>query len=437
MAMAIKSLKVFFLGTLLRKNVLANYIGLISSIIGSLISLPFYLSILGLSQYGLIAVILLIQILLNSLDFGLWQSMIREISIALKLPDGRLKTSSLVFNVEKLYWVLALVITFIVIVISTYISTHWLNLLNTPIEIAKLSVCGAALIFLFQFPGIFYRSVLIAAEEQIYLNKILTVTNIFRHIVGVILVFLYPSIVTYIIWQILIVLCETFIRRAKVYSIFGNIDYVRYWDFNKIINFFRLTSGLSFALWAGTFFTQIDKIIMSKIVSINEFAYYSIATTISLGVLQLIQPIIMSAQPTAFALKDDPFLLHQLYKKLFLYITLIFSLIILGFFLLGRSLLELWLGNANLTNHVFDYCSLLLIGSAFNALYSIGYMDWIVHKKTKNLLALNLASLAIVIVFLPVVINTFSSKNAPLVWIIINFLCFSCTLGWLKKVTRS
>jgi hypothetical protein len=116
---------------------------------------------------------------------------------------------------------------------------------------------------------------------------------------------------------------------------------------------------------------------------------------------------------------------------------LIFSLIILGFFLLGRSLLELWLGNANLTNHVFDYCSLLLIGSAFNALYNIGYMDWIVHKKTKNLLALNLASLAIVIVFLPVVINTFSSKNAPLVWIIINLLCFSCTLGWLKKDTRS
>jgi hypothetical protein len=108
MAMAIKSLKVFFLGTMLRKNVLANYIGLISSIIGSLISLPFYLSILGLSQYGLIAVILLIQILLNSLDFGLWQSMIREISIALKLPDGRLKTSSLVFNVEKLYWVFAI-----------------------------------------------------------------------------------------------------------------------------------------------------------------------------------------------------------------------------------------------------------------------------------------------------------------------------------------
>ena len=437
MAMAIESLKSFFLSTLLRRNVIANYIGSVTSMFGALISLPFYLFFLGPSQYGLIGFILLIQASLNLLDFGLGQVIIREISLYVKFPDGSQKLSRLIFNIERFYWGLGLILAIIVSAMSTFISTHWLNLGLLPIELGKFSIIGAGLIFFFQFPGIFYRSFLIATESQIELNNILFVSNIFRHIGGVFLVYLYPSIITYLFWQAFVGLCETLVRKAKTWSYLKSPNRQELWEFKYLIHFFKLTSGLSFTLWIGTIFLQLDKVIISKMAPVDEFAYYNIASAISIGVLQLIQPLIFAVQPKAVSLKDNPVLLRQLFIKLALSITLVISIIMLVYYLVGESLIGLWLRHAEATKYVYEYCSLLLIGSAFNALLSVGYLNWIIRKKIKNLLILNLSSLACTIIFLPKIINTYGLKSAPLVWVIINLVSFSFSLGWLKKSARS
>lgn len=436
MAMASKSLGTLILGSLLRKNVVANYIGSVISILGPLLSLPFYLAFLGPNQYGLIGFVLLIQASLNLLDAGLGQALVREVSLSLPLPDGRRLASRLIFNVERLYWGFALVVALIVSVMSTYISTHWLKLGVLPIGLGILSVIGAALIFLFQFPGALYRSFLIGSQAQVPLNKILIVANIFRHVGGIILVYLYPYVATYLAWQALVALCETLVRRAKVWAMLESQNRRDWWDLKEFGHFFRLIRGLSIAIWVGAFFVQLDKVILSKMVSIEEFGYYTIASSVSLGVLQLIYPLLQAVQPKVIALKDDPVLVRQLYIKLFLLILSIFSALILGFILLGQPLINLWLRHAEAAHKVYEYCSLLLIGTAFNGLYNVGYMDWIVRRMARNILALNLLSLMLMMILLPITIHAYGIKGATVGWVVINFIGFSCSLGWLKRRTR-
>lgn len=436
MAMASKSLNTLILGSLLRKNVVANYFGSAASILGPLISLPFYLAFLGPSQYGLIGFVLLIQASLNLLDAGLGQALVREVSVSLTLPDGRQQASRLIFNVERLYWGFALVVALIVSVMSTFISTHWLKLGALPIGLGVLSVCGAALIFLFQFPGALYRSFLIGSQAQVPLNKILIVANIFRHVGGVVLVYLYPSVFTYLAWQALIALSETLTRRAKVWTSLGSPNHQDWWNLADFSYFFRLIRGLSLAIWVGALFVQLDKAILSKMVSIEEFGYYTIASSVSIGVLQLIYPILQAVQPKAIALKDDPVLIRQLYMKLFLLIILVFSVVILGFVLVGQSLISMWLRHPDVAQKVYEYCSLLLIGTAFNALYNVGYMDWIVRRKAKNILAINLFSLALMMIILPLAIRAYGVKGGALGWVVINLIGFCCSLGWLMRRNR-
>jgi O-antigen/teichoic acid export membrane protein len=150
-------------------------------------------------------------------------------------------------------------------------------------------------------------------------------------------------------------------------------------------------------------------------------------------VLQLIYPILQAVQPKAISLKDDPTLLRQLYMKLFLVILLVFSVLIFGFILAGQTLINVWLRHADAAKHVYDYCSLLLVGTAFNALYNVGYMDWIVRRKAKNILALNLSSLALMVILLPIAIHGYGIKGATLGWVGINLVGFCCSLGWLKR----
>jgi O-antigen/teichoic acid export membrane protein len=319
---------------------------------------------------------------------------------------------------------------------STYISAHWLKLGDLPIGLGILSVCGAALIFLFQFPGALYRSFLIGSQAQVPLNKILVVANIFRHVGGIILVYLYPSVATYIAWQVLVALCETLVRRARVWSLLGSPGRRDGWDLKELSHFFRLIRGLSIAIWFGALFVQLDKVILSKMVSLEEFGYYSIASSVSLGVLQLIYPILQAVQPKAIALKDDPILLRQLYMKLFLLILIVFSLVILGFFLVGKPLISLWLGHADAAKYVYEFCSMLLVGTAFNALYNVGYMDWVVCGRARNILALNLFSLALTMIFLPIAIDAYGTKGATLGWVVINLIGFCFSLGWLKRRTH-
>jgi O-antigen/teichoic acid export membrane protein len=282
MAMANKSLNTLILGSLLRKNVVANYLGSAVSILGPLISLPFYLAFLGPNQYGLIGFVLLIQASLNLLDAGLGQALVREVSLSLAMPDGRREASRLIFNVERLYWGIALFITLIAVLLSSFIASHWLKLGALPVGLGILSVCGAALIFLFQFPGALYRSFLIGSQAQVPLNKILIVANVFRHVGGVLLVYLYPSLVTYIAWQVSVAFTETLVRRSRVWALLGNRYHRDWWNLKDFTHFFRLIRGLSVAIWIGALIVQLDKVILSKMVSIEEFGYYTIASSVSL-----------------------------------------------------------------------------------------------------------------------------------------------------------
>ena len=96
----------------------------------------FYLSFLGPNHYGLIAFVLLTQASLNLLDAGLGQSLVREVSSSLALPDGRRRTSRLILNIERLYWGFALIVALIIGAMSTYISAFRLKLDDLPIVLA-------------------------------------------------------------------------------------------------------------------------------------------------------------------------------------------------------------------------------------------------------------------------------------------------------------
>src|ERR1035437_2462309 len=93
---------------MLKRNILANYLGAGAVALAPILALPWYLAALGPRQFGLIGFIVMLQAVLGLLDAGMSQALVREIAVRLDSADGgRHRTAALLFDFERIYWLFA------------------------------------------------------------------------------------------------------------------------------------------------------------------------------------------------------------------------------------------------------------------------------------------------------------------------------------------
>ena len=206
----------------LKKNILANYLGTGVSALAPLLALPFYLSALGPNQFGLIGFIVMLQALLGLIDAGMSQALVREFALVSNNTDaGRVRSSTLLFGFERIYWGFSLVAGLVTVLLANNIASHWLKLNGLSVELGRDAVYGAAAIFACQFPGSVYRSVLVGGQAQITLNVLVICSALIRHGGGVIVVLVWPALHAYLFWQALIALLETLVRGKWAWKTLG------------------------------------------------------------------------------------------------------------------------------------------------------------------------------------------------------------------------
>lgn len=421
----------------LKTNILANYLGTGVGALAPLLALPLYLSALGPTQFGLIGFIVMLQALLGLVDAGMSQALVREFALRANNTDaGRLRSSALLFGFERMYWAFGLAAGLITALLATSIASNWLTLNGLPVELGRDAIYGAAVIFACQFPGSVYRSVLVGAQAQVVLNLLVLCSALLRHGGGVFVVWIWPTLHAYLLWQALIALLETLVRSGLAWKTLGAERGQTVWRASELYPVLGSVMGLSGAVWLGALTTQMDKIVLSRMVSIEQLGYYTIAATVALGVLQLIYPLVQAVLPRAVQLRNDPSELRNLYFKSFAIIALIAATGALVFATAGERLLNAWLDNITVVETIYPVLKVLLVGTTLNALYNIGYMNWIVHKKTKRIVQVNAISFVLSLVMLPILVKSHGTIGAAFGWLAINLIGLVLSLGWLCRIQR-
>lgn len=418
----------------LKKNILANYLGAGAVALAPILALPWYLAALGSKQFGLIGFIVMLQALLGLLDAGMGQALVREIAVRLDpAGGGRSSAASLLFGFERLYWLFALCAGGITLLLADAIASHWLNLGGLSAASGREAIYGAAFIFAAQFPGSVYRSLLVGADAQIALNGIMLGGALARHAGGVIVVLVWPTLSAYLIWHASIALLETLVRGRWAWRTLNVKRSQTKWEIETLRPVWKMVAGLSGAVWLGALTVQMDKIILSRMVTIEQFGYYTIAATVAVGMLQLVYPLIQAALPRAVQLRAEPAALRNLSIKLAGLIGLLTALGALIFMVAGEWLLGIWLRNAEAVAIVYPLLSVLLLGTALNAFYNVGYINWIAHEKIYRVLQVNILALALSIALIPALIVWQGTAGAAFGWLAINLIGFMFSLEWLKR----
>ena len=418
----------------LRRNILANYVGMGVVALAPILALPWYLASLGPKQFGLIGFIVMLQAVLGLLDAGMSQALVREISLRLgSMEGGRSSTALLLYGFERIYWLFAFGAGCVTLLLADTIATHWLNLAGLSVASGREAIYGASVIFAVQFPGSIYRSLLVGAQEQVVLNGVMTVGALLRHVGGVMVILAWPTLSAYLIWQASIALLETLFRGKLAWRILNVKRNLVKWDIKELRPVWRQVAGMSAAVWLGALTVQMDKIVLSRMASIEQFGYYTVASTVAAGMLQLVYPLVQAALPRAVQLRAKPDALRRLGIKLVWLIGLLAGLVALIFITSGKWLLDIWLRNPDAAAAVYPLLAVLLVGTGMNAFYNVGYINWIVHKKIYRMFQVNALALALSLALIPPLVIWQGTIGAAFGWLAINLIGLVLSLEWLKR----
>jgi len=407
---------------ILAKNIFSNYIGKIWSFISIYLFIPQYVKILGIESYGIINFYTVLLSIMLIADSGLSASLSREMARSNDLNYKR----NLLKTIEKLYYIISFIIFCVIFFSSQIIVDNWLNVgnnLNINSLYFSVKLMGGSIALQMMF--IMYTSGLMGLQKQVKANNIQILLSIFRS--GLVLIPLYysPNIEIYFIWQLITTLLFTLIIRFNLWKVLkSNVKAVFSLDLLK--NVYKFALGmLIMALIAGLN-TQIDKLFVSKLLSIKDFGYYSLAGVIGQTATILILPIAVAILPkmTIYAEQKDIDKQIENYHKYSFIIATLVSILTGILIVFAKTYIFIWTKNIETTEAIVNVSRVLLLGGAFLALQYMPYHLAIAHGHTKTNIRLGVVMILIISPLLYFSIKLYGLIGATYAWLFINFVAF-------------
>ncbi len=409
----------------LKFGLMANFAGTGWAAVMQFACIPFFIKFLGIEGFGLIGFYLMLQGLLQVMDLGLSPTMNREMARYSIEPTKASEARDLVRTLEVGYWGIGLVLGAALLVAAPWIATRWITSNTTSAPQVQRAIMLMGVLTIFQWPITFYQGALMGLGRQVRFNALKIVAVTMSNAGAVMVLWrVSPTIGAFLMWQIAVSMCQVLLIFLLLWRCMPRSN--RHARFNLSItrSVWRFAIGMTGITITSLILTQIDRLFVSKMFSLKVFGYYTIAWTVSNGLLVAMSSVFsvifprMSAQVAAgneIGLKDS-------YHRGSQFMA-VFLLPIAGVLCLFSSeVLRLWTRNSEAVRHAAPILSVLVIGSAINALLHLPYALQLAFGWTRlNLLAGIASSVFAVLAIFPLA-KHFGPIGAAAVWAIINIL---------------
>jgi O-antigen/teichoic acid export membrane protein len=308
--------------TSIRLNTLTNYIGQGYTIAIAIVVTPFYLQYLGAEAYGLVGFFMVMQNWLNLLDMGLSTTLGRQVAYARGRKNGFAKFQNLLKSFELIFSLLALSIVACVYFGADWISHSWIK--SSEINSDNVSYCVVimGLIIGLRFFSTIYRSGINGFEDQVWINKTSIVVNSLKYI-GSFLILIYVSkdVKNFFQYQLLIGGLEAVFLGKRFYYNLPSFDMPLEWhkiDWSVFLEILPFTLSVTYTSAVLLVITQFDKLLLSGILSLEEFGYFSLITLMAGSIISLSTPVFLAFLPrmTVLASKNSVREMVAIYVKM-------------------------------------------------------------------------------------------------------------------------
>jgi O-antigen/teichoic acid export membrane protein len=423
-------LKKIFDITSLKANIVANFVGNSWSSLLNIIFVPLYLKYVGAEAYGLIGIFASLQVVLFLLDSGLSTTLNREIAKLSVLPDTQQKMRNLVKTLGTVYWLMSLVAGVIALGLSPLLAKYWVHAKELSVSTVTNAFLLLSLSLIFQFPIGFYTGGLLGLQRQIALN-VMNITFSTLKSIGaiVILIFVSQSVIVFFEWTVLVNILQAFTLRFFLWYYLPKSQSKAIFVKQDLKNISRFAAGLVGISLTAILLTQIDKIILSKILSLEQFGYYTIACTLGLTLTQIVGPITQSYFPKFTSLigqnniQDLKTIYHQGCRLMSNFVLP--AMLMLAFF--SKELIFIWTQSQVTTQNTWIITAIYGCGTGINALINIPFILTISYGWTKLGFYQNILFLVLMIPLTIFLAIKFGAAGGAFSWVTINILAFFVT----------
>ncbi|NCD41475.1 MAG: polysaccharide biosynthesis protein [Bacteroidia bacterium] len=407
----------------LKRNLIANYLGQGWTALMGLAFVPLYIKYLGIEAYGVIGLFAVLQAWLGLLDMGMTPTLVREMAHFTGGSRSNESIRDLLRSTEIIAVGMAVLITGGITLSSNWIATSWLKANALPVEVVAQAFDIMGLVTALRFVEGVYRSAIVGLQRQVLLNVVNCTMATLRGLGAVwILIWISPSIEAFFLWQAMISITTLTVLNISTYASISKGTRGGSFSMEALHSTWRFAGGMVSITFFALLLTQIDKILLSKLLTLHEFGYYTLASTIAGTLYSLITPITETFYPKFCELhaRDDRTALINNYHKGAQLVSVIAGSVALIVACFSETFLKLWTQDADLARSLTVLLSLLMVGNLLNSLMWIPYQMQLAHGLTRLSAYINLIAVIFIVPTIIWVTPNYGAIGAAYVWIILN-----------------
>jgi O-antigen/teichoic acid export membrane protein len=412
-----------------------------------LLMAPVYLRYLGAEAYGLIGFYTTLLICMQVFDMGMATTLNREIA---RHGVGKLSEDNmqLLRCVELVYAAISAALALGMWMLSTWLAKSWFTAKNISVTDITYALYGIGTCVALRLPINVYQSALFGAQKM-HLASAIGILQIIVASLGsyILLRFYNANVVIFFVWQVVIALLHLFCIRTVVWRNAPKWTAPNM-DWRPLRDLWRYAVGAGLVSIAGLVLSQVDKVVLSKTLDLEQYGYYMLATTLAACIYMLVGPLYNVFFPVVSKLiaqnKTDELLAkYQFYSASLASIVFPLALYLVLFL---PQLVGLWLNKPEAIEQVSSIAGLMVIATTLHAVMHMPHALIMASGVARAYLAMYLGLIVLsfpITLFLSIKygaiggawgqIILFGSYAVAGTWITHRFCLKGYALNWLLK----
>lgn len=422
----------------LKKSILANYVSQIYVTLIGIVMVPLYIRYMGAETYGLVGFFGMLLAWFNLLDMGLTPTVAREAARHQGGAMSALEYRRLVRALEGVFILIALVGAAVLLQASGYIANHWLRASVLPETEIASAVRLMAIIVALRWTCGLYRGVISGSQNLVWLSGFNASLATLRF-VGVLPLLMYvgTSSTVFFGYQLGVAVIELAILSLYANRLLPRLSSAPLpaWAWAPLKPVLKFSLSIAFTSSVWVLVTQTDKLVLSKLLSLADYGYFSLAVLVASGITLLSGPVSSAIMPRMAKLEaeGDHQRLIQVYRQATQLVAVVAGSAAITIAFCAEPLLWAWTGDRDLAQRAAPVLTLYALGNGVLAVTAFPYY----LQYAKGDLRLHLIGNALFVVLLvPFIIwaaSRYGALGAGYAWLGMNLLTF---VAWLPFVHR-
>jgi len=426
---------------LLKRNLIANYLGQGWAALMALAFIPLYIKYLGIEAYGLIGLFGVLQAWLSLLDMGMTPTLSREMARFTGGSHSAASIRDLLRSIEIIALGIATLVGLGIWAVSGWLASDWLRAEKLPITTVAQAFSIMGTVTALRFVEGIYRSAIIGLQRQVLFNAVNSALATVRGVGAVgILMWVSPTIEAFFVWQGLVSILSLSMLASLTYRTLPKAERGAKFSVSELRGVRQFAGGMMGITFLALLLTQVDKILLSRLLTLSDYGYYTLATVVAGALYTLVSPITQAWFPRLselHAANNQAELITKYHQGAQLVSVFMGSAALIMLFF-AAPLLQLWTRDAELAQRSAPLLSILALGTLLNGLMWIPYQSQLAHGWTSLAAWTNVVSVIIIVPAILWATPRYGAEGAAWVWVTLNagYVLISIHFMYRKILTQ-